>query len=230
MSQLALPLKLQDHAVFESFLPTGNESAVAYLTGAVTAQDVPGCWLWGPGSTGKTHLLQAVCERAEDRAQFVPLQELATAGPDILDGLHTRPFVCIDDVQQVAGDEDWELELFALCNSLADAGGTLICAADTAPRESLFELPDLKSRFSRLPIFQLQALDEDARVQALQLRARHRGLELPAETANFLLVRSKRDMSSLYRILDTLDQAAMKAQRRLTVPFVREVLNANPSG
>ncbi len=53
---------------------------------------------------------------------------------------------------------------------------------------------------------------------------------MPAETANFLLVRSKRDMSSLYRILDTLDQAAMKAQRRLTVPFVKEVLDANPSG
>ena len=138
--------------------------------------------------------------------------------------------MCVDDVHLVAGAEDWELGLFALCNSLADAGSTLICAADTAPRESQFKLPDLKSRFSRLPIFQLKVLDEDARVQALQLRARHRGLELPVETANFLLVRSKRDMSSLYRILDTLDQAAMKAQRRLTVPFVREILNANPSG
>ena len=229
MSQLALPLKLQDHAVFESFLPTGNESAVAYLLEAVTAKGGTGCWLWGPGSTGKTHLLQAVCERTENRAQFVPLKELAAAGPDILEGLHTRPFVCIDDVHEVAGDDDWELGLFALCNSLADAGGTLICAADTALRESQFQLPDLKSRFSRLPIFQLHVLNEDGRVQALQLRARHRGLELPAETANFLLARSKRDMSSLYQILDTLDQAAMKAQRRLTVPFVKEVLDANPS-
>jgi DnaA family protein len=58
------------------------------------------------------------------------------------------------------------------------------------------------------------------------LRARHRGLELPDDTAKFMLSRSRRDMASLYRLLDKLDTEALIAKRRLTVPFVRDVLAA----
>ncbi|MGC8519703.1 MAG: HdaA/DnaA family protein, partial [Steroidobacteraceae bacterium] len=36
--------------------------------------------------------------------------------------------------------------------------------------------------------------------------------------------RFPRDMAQLYALLDTLDEAALAAQRRLTVPFIREVL------
>ncbi len=227
MSQLALPLKLQDHAVFESFLPGRNAALVGFLTGIVTSADGPGGWLWGAASTGKTHLLQAVCERAGDRAQFLPLADFAAAGPDILEGLQRRSFVCLDDVDQVAGDEDWELGLFSLFNALIDAGGILVCSAGSTPRECLFELADLTSRFSRLPAFHLRALGDAERIEALQLRARHRGLDLPVETASYLLTRSKRDMSSLYALLDRLDTEAMKAQRRLTIPFVKEVLSCD---
>jgi len=227
VSQLALPLKLEDHAVFESFLPAGNEPVIAFLEDTIESQSGPGGWIWGPRSTGKTHLLQAVCERANDHAQFVPIDEIRAAGPAILDGLDARRFVCIDDIDQVAGDDDWEFGLFSLINALTDAGGILVCSASAAPRECSFRLADLQSRFSRLPTFHLQMLDDAARVDALKLRARHRGLELPTETANYLLTRSRRDMASLYGILDTLDAEALKAQRRLTIPFVREVFAAS---
>ena len=228
MSQLALPLELQDHAVFESFLPTGNEALVAFLKDAVDAPSGPGGWLWGAASTGRTHLLQAICERAGDKAQFVPLAGLHQAGPGIVDGLQSRRFVCIDDVDTVAGDEAWELGLFTLWNELSDAGGVLFCAAASPPRECRFGLADLTSRFAKLPAFQVRPLADDARIEALQLRARHRGLELPGETATFLLNRGRRDMSSLYEVLDRLDREALKAQRRLTIPFVREVFGISP--
>jgi len=229
LSQLALPLKLQDHAVFESFLPAGNEALVAFLTGLVATPGGPGGWIFGGHSTGKTHLLQAVCERAADHGQFVPLTEFKDAGPEILEGLQNRQFVCLDDVDSVAGNKDWELGLFGLLNSLLDAGGTLLCAAAASSRECGFELADLRSRFSRLPAFQLQSLGDAERIEALRLRAHHRGLELPPETASYLLTRSKRDMASLYALLDKLDTEALKAQRRLTIPFVKDVIEPNQS-
>jgi len=230
LSQLALPLKLQDHAVFESFLPTGNEALVAFLARLVEMGGEPGCWISGATSTGKTHLLQAVCDRAGDRAQYLPLGQFEAAGTGILDGLATRQFVCLDDIDAVVGDDAWELALFQLFNALADQRRTLICAAGAAPRECGFELADLVSRCSRLPIFQLSPLAESARIAALQLRAGHRGLELPDDTANFLLTRSRRDMTSLYALLDRLDTESLKAKRRLTIPFVREVLGLGQPG
>ena len=72
-------------------------------------------------------------------------------------------------------------------------------------------------------------LDEAEQQQALKLRARVRGFELPDETLQWLQRRFPRDMASLYELLDALDEAALVAQRRLTIPFIREVLNAAPA-
>lgn len=224
MSQLALPLRLADHAVFESFLPYGNEELLAVLAAIATNPNEPGCWLWGGAATGKTHLLQAVCERAGDRSVYVPLGMLAEAGPGMIDGLDSRDVVCIDDIHSIAGDAAWEGALFTLYNELIAAGGRLVVSATMAPRECRFDLPDLASRMSQLPTYLVQALADADRAAALQLRASHRGLDLPDETASYLLSRSRRDMASLYDVLDTLDKEALRAQRRLTVPFVREVL------
>ncbi len=224
MTQLVLPLQLADHAVFASFLDHGNETLVSTLAGLSSGGAGQGCWLWGSPATGKTHLLQAVCEQAGDRSVYLPLDMLAAAGPDILEGLASRGLVCIDGIDHVAGQDVWEIALFNLFNDLQEAGGQLIVSARAAPRECGIVLADLASRMSRLPVFQVRALDEQQRVAALQLRAKHRGLELPDDTAAYMLKRSRRDMASLYALLDKLDHEALRAQRRLTIPFVRDVL------
>lgn len=227
MSQLALPLRLADHAVFASFLSTGNETLVATLAGLADGRGDAGCWLWGPEATGKTHLLQAACERAGDRSIYVPLEPFADADPALLDGLANRELICLDDIDAVAGNPEWEHALFALCNDVLDADGRLLISATTAPRSSEIALPDLRSRLTRLPIFQVVALGEKQRATALQLRAHHRGLDLPDETARYLLNRNRRDMASLYGLLDKLDAEALRAQRRLTIPFVKGVLEGD---
>ena len=224
MTQLVLPLQLADHAVFASFLDHGNETLVSTLASLSAGDTGQGCWLWGAPATGKTHLLQAVCDRAGDRSVYLPLAMLAQAGPGILEGLASRSLVCIDDIDEIVGQDAWEVGLFNLFNDLQESGGQLIVAARAAPRECGIVLADLASRMSRLPVFQIHALDEQQRVAALKLRARHRGLELPDDTAAYMLKRSRRDMASLYELLDKLDLEALRAQRRLTIPFVREVL------
>jgi DnaA family protein len=217
-------LKLDDYAVFESFWPSGNDALVAFLDEQTAGADGPGCWIWGSAATGKTHLLQAVCERLGEHAIYVPLDEFLAAGPEVLDGLASRDFVCLDNIDVAASYREWERALFLLCNAIDDVGGKLIVAASATSRQCGFGLADLQSRLSRLPAFHIEPLDEADRAKALQLRARHRGIELPDETAKYLLSRSRRDMTSLYAALDRLDTEALRSQRRLTIPFVRDAL------
>jgi DnaA family protein len=224
MSQLALPLRLADHAVFASYLATGNETLLATLRDLAAGGGSAGCWLWGAAATGKTHLLQAVCEEAGDESSYVPLRMFAGTSPEILDGLANRRLICIDDIQLVAGMPEWEYAFFVLYNQILATDGRLVVAANAAPRSVGFKLADLESRLSQLPIFHVQPLGDKETQQALQLRAAQRGLDLPDETAQFLLSRSRRDMASLYAVLDKLDDEALRAQRRLTIPFVKEVL------
>ena len=158
MSQLALPLRLADHAVFDSFLATGNEAVVDYLRSLTESTPGHGAWLWGAPATGKSHLLQAACERFADRAVYVPLQEIYTAGAGLLEGLGSRDLICIDDVDKIVGDDAWEQALFNLCNEVHDAGHQLVVGATSPPRESGFLLADLRSRMQRLPAFHLHVL------------------------------------------------------------------------
>jgi len=225
LSQMALPLRLEDHAVFESFWPAGNEALVAFLLEQIKTDGGPGCWLWGSAATGKSHLLQALCERLGDRSIYLPMRDLCSMSPDVVEGLATRKFICLDDIHAVERQPEWEHALFSLYNSAGEAGSVLVVSADSAPRDSRFELPDLKSRLSLLPAFHLRPMPEEDRQKALQLRARHRGLELPDDTARYLINRSKRDMASLYAVLDRLDSEALTAQRRLTIPFVKDAID-----
>ena len=227
MTQLALPLQLQDYAVFDSFWPGPNDAAVGYLRRLADASGHAGVWLWGQPATGKSHLLQAVCAQLGDRSIYLPLRDFQSSGAGILDGLASRQCVSLDDFDAVAGNAAWELALFGLFNELSDQGGILLVASNAPPRESGILLADLQSRMSLLTVFQLQVLGDSDRQNALQLRAKHRGLDLPADTAKYLLSRARRDMASLYGLLDRIDAEALRAQRRLTIPFVRGVLGGD---
>ena len=132
----------------------------------------------------------------------------------------------MDDLDAVVGRLEWERALFALLRELQDAGGRLVLAASAPPALLRWALPDLASRCAAGAVLQLRPLDESEQQAALRLRARVRGLELPDETLQWLQRRFPRDMRSLYELLDTLDEAALAAQRRLTIPFIREVLSA----
>jgi DnaA-homolog protein len=228
MRQIPLGLRLPDRAVFETFLPARNAEALAHAQRVAAGGPAGLTWLCGPHGAGKTHLLQAACALASShaRAGYVPLAEVAALGVGVLEGLPQLECLCLDDIDAVIGRDDWERGIFALLRELQDAGGSLIAAAQAPPALLAFALPDLGSRCAAGAVLQLRLLDEAEQGQALQLRARVRGFELPDETLQWLLRRFPRDMASLYGLLDTLDEAALVAQRRLTIPFIREVLNA----
>ncbi len=224
MRQLPLAVRLRDTALFSTFHPGPNAEVLAHLR-EIGATPAPVAWIWGPPASGKTHLLQATCA-ATPGAAYLPAGELAELGPGALQGWEGRPVVCLDDVDRFAGDDDWERALFVLFNGLAEAGGRLVVSARASPAATPFRLPDLASRLAWGAVFRLEPLDDEDRIRALRLRAGHRGLELPDETARYLLRRLPRDMRGLCEWLDRLDVASLAAQKRLTVPFVREVLGA----
>lgn len=228
MRQIPLGVRLPDRALFASFLPARNSEALEHARRLAQAQEGGLTWLCGPRGSGKTHLLQAICAAAAERmrAGYVPLAQIASLGVGVLEGLRQLECLCLDDVDCVAGEAAWERAIFALLRELEECGGRLILAAQAPPALVSWALADLGSRCAAGTVLQLRLLDEEERHAALQLRAHLRGLELPDETWQWLQRRFPRDMRTLYELLDTLDEAALAAQRRLTVPFIREVLRS----
>lgn len=226
MRQLPLGVRLRDRASFASFHPGSNGVAVDTLREVAASARQGVFWLAGAAASGKSHLLQAVCAAAahERRAAYLPLRELQGGGPEVLAGWEDTHCVCIDDVDAVLGQLAWERGLFNLHRELDERGASLVMSAAAAPRGLPFALPDFGSRCAHALLLTLAPLEEDDQRLALQRHAGVRGLELPDEVAFYLLRRAPRDMERLCALLETLDVAALAAQRRLTVPFVREVL------
>jgi len=224
MKQLPLGVRLHDRAIWASFQVAGSQQAVQGVKQLADAPATSMGWLWGAGGSGKSHLLQAVCAQLPGSGYF-PLQQMLSFGPAVLEGIEGLCCVCLDDVQALAGQPDWEAALFRLYVEIEARQGRLLLAADQPAVALPWALADLRSRCMALPHWGLQLLDEAQQRVALQTRAQLRGLELPDETAVYLQRHYPRDMNSLMSLLDTLDLASLAEQRRLTVPFIRAVLS-----
>jgi DnaA family protein len=223
MKQLSLGVRLQDRALFESYLPGANIEGLAAAQALARGAGTPLLYLHGATGAGKSHLLQAICA-ATPGAGFFPLRELRALGEAVLEGVATLPLVAIDDLDAVAGQSDWERRLFNVYNECMAAGTRLVVAAGLPAMELPVALPDLRSRLAAMPHYALRPLDEAQQRAALRLRAAQRGIELPEETLLYLQRRFARDIGNLHALLDRLDLAALEEQRRLTLPFIRRVL------
>ena len=228
MQQLTLGVRLSDAARFEHFVAGPNREVVERLRGAAPPRLL---WLWGRAGTGKSHLLQASCAAAGERGGAATYLDLEAGGaPALLEGCETLDLVCLDALERVCNQGDWNAAIFRLHTLMQDGGGRLYVATTAPPASLRFRLPDLRSRLLAAPVYQLHELDEDAQIAALERRAARKGLDLSHDAAAYLVHRMPRDMHSLCGVLDRLDEAALAAQRRLTVPFLRQVLDPQAGG
>ncbi|MGH8566253.1 MAG: DnaA regulatory inactivator Hda [Gammaproteobacteria bacterium] len=224
--QLLLPFA-NDRPGFEAFVPGRNREAFEYLLSLAGGASGVSLFLHGPSGSGKTHLLSAACARVIERggcAAYMGLRSLPVgdlARPAWREGLD---LLCIDDVQEVAGRLAWERGVMALYDGASDAGAALVLAGRGSPDSLGLTLPDLESRLAWGLVYPLEMLDDRDKQEALVLRAKGRGIDLQPEVAEYLLCRYPRAMTDLCRLLDRLDHGALVAQRRITVPFVRFLL------
>ncbi len=188
-----------------------------------------GLLLVGAAGTGKTHLALAACAEADGagrRAGYLPLASAAGRLGDALESLPALDLVAVDGLDAIAGRRDDEIALFDFHNRMHDAGRALLYTAQASPDELPLTLSDLRSRLAQCVRVVLERLDDAGRGEVLRLRAQRRGLQIDDAAIDWLLRRAGRDLSGLAALLDRLDQASLAAQRRITVPFLREVLGS----
>lgn len=225
--QLTLGVNLRDDATFSNFYLGDNAGLVEALKQLIAGTGEHFIYLWGAAGVGRSHLLQACCHAVSEQQQtaiYLPLSEAQPMTPDALQGLEAMDLICIDDIESVLGQDEWEEALMHFYNRARDSGARLIVSAASAPIHLLCQLADLQSRLSWGLAFQVHGLLDEQKILALQMRARHRGLALSREVGQYLLRRYPREMADLFNVLDRLDHASLVAQRRLTIPFIKNVL------
>jgi len=201
MQQLLLELAPPPPPTLDNFSPGRNGAAVRALREALAGGE-GFVFLWGPGGSGKTHLLRAFAE----------------AGASA-----TREAAAADDVARLGEAE--QLALFDRCNRLRAANGALAASAE-APPAQLPLRPDLRSRLASGIVLQLHPLSDADKAAALAAHAAGRGMALDRELIAYLLSHFDRDMGSQIAMLDALDRYSLLRKRPVTLPLLREALRS----
>jgi DnaA family protein len=232
VSQLTLSVQLPDDETFASFKSESNEMVVQQLRHFLEHivdenKQVHSLFLFGLADVGKSHLLHASCAYADSlgiTSLCLSFSELTQLSVDVLDGLENIDLVCLDDIQLIAGNHVWQQGVFDLYNRMVEQNKCLIITGDQSVAQLNISLPDLVSRLSWGLTEQLKPLSDKEKSFALQYRAQQRGLTMNDDVARFLINRLSRDMTSLIAALEQLDQASIREQRRITIPFIKDVL------
>lgn len=233
-TQLPLALRYPPDQRFDTYVaaPAGaleQLRALATQPGGDWAY-LRGVFLSGPSGVGKTHLLLATCaasDAAGRRAAYLPLGAAAGRLREALEALEGNDLLALDGLETIAGNRDDEVALFDAHNRARAAGITLVYAARENPDALALGLPDLRSRLSQCTRITLEPLDDNGRREVLRQRAQRRGLVLEEAALEWLLRRVDRDLAGLTGLLDRLDRASLAAQRRITVPFLRQTLGVD---
>jgi len=226
--QIPFSFRLQELFTFDNFVAGDNQVIVEQLQNQLTPAGDLLVYLWGDTGAGASHLLQAACQQAtaqQKTAIYLPMNEIRSFDPAMLEGVEGVDLICIDHIESVVGEPEWEEALFHLFNRVLQQQSALLLGASEPPRGMAVQLPDLLTRLASCAVFQVKPLGDEDKMILLQEKAAEKGIELSQEAAQYILNRSERSTGRLLGILNRLDFSSLSAGRKLTIPFIKESMD-----
>lgn len=238
--QIALDLGCVPEASLENFIATGNENLLGMLTELkLSFQADPKATplkaeqrmihVWGESGSGRSHILEAMKLLAHDHGQQAWVLHHDSSQDDwrqvaalILENPQAITVLCVDDVDAL--DEFAQGALFRIHNLIRESSSQVLLTSSQVPPANLGLRDDLRTRLAWGLVFQMHALSDEEKLNALEQAALARGLQLSSDVPPWLLRHFHRDMSSLMSLLDALDTYSLETKRAITLPLVKELL------
>lgn len=230
MKQIPLDIGLTPRPRLHTLVEGENGRLLTHVREALQQrqpQTVP-TYVWGPGGSGKTHLLQAVMQELHEQGLSAGWLDASTPC-----GGYPREFdprwsaVLLDEVE-LYSPEQQHTAFNWFINAMTPQQGEprWVLAAGSLPVADLPLREDLRTRLAQGLVFQIHALDDDGVRHVLTAEALRRGLVLGPDVSQYLVTHFARDLASLMQLLDRLDHFALAQQRALTIPLLKQMLAA----
>lgn len=228
---------------FDSFV-VGPSNQFAFAACKAVA-DGPGktynpLFIWGGSGLGKTHLMQAVGNKAladnpKLKLLYVTSEQFMN---ELISSIQTRrtaefraryrecDMLLIDDIQFVAGKASTEEEFFHTFNTLHGQGKQIIVTSDRVPHDIDKMEERLRSRFQWGLISDVQPPEMETRVAILKAKAQTMRLRIEDDVAQFIALYIRQNVRELEGCLTRLAAYASLIQGPLTVDTCKDMLKS----
>ncbi|HWB53772.1 MAG TPA: chromosomal replication initiator protein DnaA [Tepidisphaeraceae bacterium] len=245
-NDLDQPLPLNPDYVFENFV-TGPCNRLPHAA-AVAVANKPGqeynpLFIHGGVGLGKTHLLQAVCQKlleknSEARILFLSCdsfinQFITAVETGDMNSFRYRyrnlDMLVIDDIHFLRGKDRTQEEFFHTFNTLYQGHKQIILSADCPPSE----IPELEerlvSRFNWGLVARIEKPTYETRVAILQKKAKIRGLELPDDVICYMAAKVESNTRELEGAITTLQGMSAAHGRIIDLEMAKNALGETPT-
>ena len=220
--QLTFPWSKQNKFTFDDFFfDSPNEEVKLALK---KNEDV---FLYGAEDSGKSFLLQSTCNYYASDLQssvYIPISEAIKHGTGFIESLEGLDLICLDDIDLIASNQEWEVGIFNLINNSLISDCRLIFSSSINPSSINFELDDLISRIKKIDHIELYSISDASLPEAIKFVSKLRSINLGDKEINYLVTYTKRNMSDLIEIISKLDQLSLELKRKITIPLIKEII------
>ena len=162
---------------FTSFIEGENQDLLDFLNTMTKKKKNDCLYIWGSQGTGKTHLLQAACKQADDmnsQVTYIPLKQYEEFDSEIFNGLGKLDLICVDDLEFISGNLEWQQRLTLLYNEIRDNNNSIIISSTSSPKNIKIELDDLKSRLVWGQVYKIKPPNDELKIEILKRKASER--------------------------------------------------------
>ena len=223
--QLTFPWNTINKSSLEGFYTSKDNLHLVSILKDKTFQD--DLFIYGSKESGKTYLLQAMCNSysSDNKSSlYMPLEKAMNYGVEIFESLENIQIICLDGIENVISDIEWEKAIFNLINKALISKSRLIMTSSENLKSLNFYLPDLESRLRKIESYELMPIQDKDILDALQYISKLKTINLGDKEARYLVTYAQRNISNLVKILESLDQLSMEMKRKITIPLIKEVI------
>ena len=227
--QLALQIQKNERASLDNFFISKNNNKAIQILKNILERSNNGAQIFidDLGSNGKSYLLQAICNdfsNSNNSTIYIPMQKAINLEPSILEGINDLNLICLDDIDLISNQRDWELALFNLINECYEKDCFLLLSGSI---DKLEVIPDLISRIKKMEILRLKAIDDDELLRATQAISKNLNIEISDKNMNYLINNSRRDIKTVFRTLSQLEKESLERKKSIGLNLIKEVIQSS---
>jgi len=232
---------------FENFV-VGNNNSLAHAAGVAVSENIGSLYnplfLYGGSGLGKTHLLHAVANNAQNLNPNMKIMYVTTEKftndyvnsilsqknnkksiQDFHDKYRNVDLFLVDDVQFVGGKDGFQEEFFHTFNAIYENGGQIVLTSDRLPAEIPKLEERLRTRFNMGLLADVQPPDFEMRIAILRSKIQNEYLTVDDEILVYVAenIRSNvRDLEGAVKRM--LAYASIRRTNRITQELAEQAL------